>query len=91
MGPIVDPRPMGAIISITAKLMVIVDKVLGAFVMQPIAVFSNQEDMCNIPAISANLTPCGQALVDQLTTLIYYLVQMGGQLLPALGVVPITT
>lgn len=85
--PYIETNPMGALISITAKLMLIVDKVLGAFVNTPEMWIPNSDTVCNIPAINATMTDCGTALVDQLTTLIYYVVQLGGQLLPALGVV----
>ena len=80
----------GALVSITAKVMVIVDALLGWFVTTPEMVIGGA---CNIPAINADLTGCGALLVDQLAVLIYYLVQLGGQFLPALGVItgPIAT
>jgi hypothetical protein len=73
------------IVAIIAKVMVLCDAVLDKFVT--VSAFWAAGD-CNIVAINAGLTGCGTALVDQLTALIYYLVQLGGQLLPALA--PIT-
>ena len=75
---------MGALVSITAKLMLIVDAVLEKF-----ATVTMYEAVgnCDISAVNGELTACGQALVDELVTLIFYVVQLGGQLLPALGAV----
>jgi len=65
--------------------MVIVDALLSWFVSAP--QMAPAAGDCNIPAINAALTDCGSALVDQLAILIFYLVQLGGQFLPALGVI----
>ena len=76
--------PAFGIVSITAKLMVILDSILGAFVNLS-TFYEPAISDCGIVAINANLTACGQSLVDQLVTLVYYLVQLGGTLLPALS------
>ena len=78
---------MAAIVSIVAKVMLITDALLEKFVTVGWAYTDLGEAYCNIGAINGELTACGSALVDQLVTLIYYAVQLGGQLLPALGAV----
>ena len=75
---------MAAIVSITAKLMLIVDAVLGQFAT--VSMTALNADYCNINQVSGSLTNCGQALVDSLVSMVYFAVQLGGQLLPALGV-----
>jgi hypothetical protein len=72
-----------AITSILAKIMILTDEILGFFV----TVQTNADpDNCAINYMTGSLTVCGQNFVDYLDQLIYSLVQLGANVLPALGV-----
>ena len=73
---------MPALASITAKLLILVDAVLGKFVTVTTEVSGAN---CAINQVSGGLTDCGQAIVNNLETLIYALVKLGSDMLPALG------
>jgi len=75
---------MPAITSIIAKVMFLTDAILEFFVtVQTNADPSN----CGINYMTGSLTACGQSFVDMLDELIYSLVQLGANVLPALGVI----
>ena len=73
---------IGALPSITAKILTIVDSVLSVFVTISEA---NIGDACGILGVNATLTPCGIGLVADLADLVYYLINFGSGFLPALG------
>jgi hypothetical protein len=75
---------MPALIAIIAKLMAIVNAVLDVFCS---ATWTAAGGACNVQGIVTNITPCGEAIVTYATQLVYFVMQLGGQLLPALGAV----
>jgi len=77
---------MTGIISITAKLLAIVDGILEAFVSVEMAYLSAGTGVCNIPVAAATVNDCGDALVDNIALLVYYLTYLGGNFFAALGV-----
>jgi hypothetical protein len=76
---------MPAITSIVAKIMILVDAVLDKFVTVSTAPVPTALSNCTINAISGALTPCGVEIVDALEDLVYFLVKLGADMLPALG------
>jgi hypothetical protein len=56
---------------IVGKLLVIVDQVLSAFATNAGAVTAGLPAACNFNMYNYELTPCGQALIVQLQTLIF--------------------
>ncbi len=79
---------MGALTSITAKVMIIVDQLLENFVhVSSYATTQGGLFNCGINVIGGELTGCGISLVSNLADLVYYLVYLGAGFLPALGAV----
>ena len=74
---------MPAITSIIAKVMILTDEILEFFV----TVQTNADPTnCGINYMTGGLTACGQNFVDLVDQLVYSLVQLGANVLPALGV-----
>lgn len=76
---------MPVITSVVAKVMIFVDAILGKFVTVSTAAVPTSQSNCLVNYISGGLTPCGVELIDELETLIFYLLKVGGDLFPALG------
>ena len=62
---------MSALVSVVAKVLVLVDEILNAFITTTMTYPTTGTGVCNIPAVDANLTACGQALVSEIQMLIY--------------------
>ena len=76
---------MPAITSIVAKIMIFVDALLEKFVTVSTAEVPSSQSNCLVNFISGGMTDCGTELINELETLIFYLLKVGGDLLPALG------
>ena len=71
-----------ALAGIIAKVLVLIDKALGAFVVldtEPVS------EGCDIVRYTANITPAGEALADNLAQLLFsYISNLAGELTAAL-------
>lgn len=70
------------IVGIVAKLITLVDSVLSVFVT---ASWTTAGGACNVQGVNTTITDCGAAIVTYLTQLVYFGLQVGGQMMPALG------
>ena len=76
---------MPALPAITAKILVIVEKVLDCFVNVGYTDYG-AEECCEFWVWSGNTTLCGDQLVTQLSQLVSALAGLGGAFITALGV-----
>lgn len=74
---------MPALPALTAKILVLVEKVLDVFVDVQIG---QQVAGCNLIVFNGTTTACGDELVTALSTLLYQVASLGGYMLSALGV-----
>jgi len=79
---------MYAIVEITAKVLALVNEVLEAWVTITENPATGYGAGCNVVSYSYTITDCGGAIIDSLQNLIFFTLQLGGTLLPALGVSP---
>ena len=72
---------MSALVSVIAKILVLVDSILDAFMttsMVYIDYGSGSDDACNIPVVIVSVTACGDALIANIQLLIFYITKIGG-------------
>jgi hypothetical protein len=71
---------MPALPSIIAKILALTDSVLGVFV----TVDATTMGACNLTRYSANMTACGDEMVDSIANMLFNLAEIGNQILGAL-------
>jgi hypothetical protein len=74
-----DPAP--ALPSIIAKTLVIIDKLLDTFASVQLA---SAGGACNLTQYNVTISDCGNALIDDISQLLYSLTQMGSHMLGSL-------
>ena len=79
---------VNALASVVAKVLALVDQVLEEFVT--VASVEPTSSNCGINAIVYTIQPCGVSLIDGLATVIFALVKLGNDFLPALGAYNVT-
>ena len=77
---------MPAIVSITAKILGLVDYVLDAWVNVEFDTVAT--GACSATQINYEVTECGAEIVLFVQQMVYFILQLGGYMLPALGAIP---
>ena len=83
------PEGIPALPGITAKILIIVEKVLDVFVNLDSASTSMQANLadCSYMFYNGGTTACGDALVGAIAGLVASVMELGGYFIGALGVV----
>jgi hypothetical protein len=75
----VGPAP--ALPSIIAKTLVVLDQILEVFASVDLVPAGGA---CNLTAYNVTISDCGNALIDDLAQLLYFLTEMGGHMIGSL-------
>lgn len=74
-------EPAPALPSIIAKTLVMLDRILGVFASVELVPAGGA---CNLVAYNVTVSDCGNALIDDIAQLLYFLTEMGGHMIGSL-------
>ena len=73
--------PTPALPSIIAKTLVMLDQILEVFASVELTAAAGA---CNLTTYNVTISDCGNALIDDIAQLLYYLTELGGHMIGSL-------